>query len=71
MIFAKYKLDILENIITRFPIIMGLIILLIIVLLIGIYMQLVAIRNQMKANNSILMEIEESKKTESLRAQKE
>lgn len=71
MILAKYKLDIISNIITRFPIIIGLIIVLIVVLLIGIYTEIRGLKRLMRANNAILMEMTKSKKDDSYSASKE
>lgn len=57
MLLAEYKLDVLENLLTRAPIIIGLITLLFIVLLIGIYYQLHKIHELMKINNEIQQDI--------------
>ena len=54
-----YKLDIISNLITRAPIILALIFLIIIVLLIGIYYNLHKTRELMKINNEILRDIKE------------
>ncbi len=54
-----YKLDIINNLITRAPIILALIFLIIIVLLIGIYYNLHKTKELMKINNEILRDIKE------------
>lgn len=54
-----YKLDIISNLITRAPIILALIFLIIIVLLIGIYYNLHKTKELMKINNELLRDIKE------------
>lgn len=54
-----YVLDIVYNIITRWPIILALALLLVIVLLIGIYYNLHKTRELMKINNELLRDIKE------------
>ncbi len=55
-----YKLDIISNLITRAPIILALIFLIIIVLLIGIYYNLHKTKELMKINNELLRDIKKT-----------
>ena len=57
MILADYELDILANIINRFFIIVGLLIILHFVLLIGIYIECRRTRQTTEENNKLFREI--------------
>lgn len=57
MLLSEYKLDILSNLFTRFPIILALLTILLFLVLFGIYYELNKIRGYMKVNNELLKEI--------------